>query len=131
MAYIVYMINMIILFLSLSVARYMQEIYLQQFQYFCISDKHHISIVTFQSRGQYIRQIYLWSLVQFPVNALFSSKIGKNPKKRLKTAVGQICTAVMKTVGLKPQNRRFGTPQFSQYLIELQVFDWFLFNNNS
>ncbi|CAL5997057.1 Hypothetical_protein [Hexamita inflata] len=90
-----------------------QQLALQQFQYFCISDKHHISIVTFQSRGQYIRQIYLWSLVQFAVIALFSSKIGKNPKKRLKTAVGQIFTAVVKTVetvGLKSQNRRFGTP---------------------
>ncbi|CAL6026969.1 Hypothetical_protein [Hexamita inflata] len=81
-----------------------------------------MSIVTFQSRGQYIRQIYLWSLVQFPVNALFSSKIGKNPKKRLKTAVGQICTAVVKTVetvGLKPQNRRFGTP-YRQYNLAYQ-----------
>ncbi|CAL5990547.1 Hypothetical_protein [Hexamita inflata] len=126
MAYIVYMINMIILFLSLSlVARYMQEIYRQQFQYFCISDKYHISIVTFQSRGQYIRQIYLWSLVQFPVIALFSSKIGENPKKRLKTAVGQICTAVVKTVetvGLKPQNRHFGTPQY-YYKIKLHSFE--------
>ncbi|CAL6107116.1 Hypothetical_protein [Hexamita inflata] len=36
-------------------------------------------------------------------------------KKRLKTAVGQICITVVKTVetvGLKPQNRRFGTPQY-------------------
>ncbi|CAL6041095.1 Hypothetical_protein [Hexamita inflata] len=49
-------------------------------------------------KRQYIRQIYLLSLVQFPVNVLFSSKIGKNPKKRLKTAVGQIYTAVVKTV---------------------------------
>ncbi|CAL6037174.1 Hypothetical_protein [Hexamita inflata] len=71
--------------------------------------------MTFQSRGQYLRQIYLWSLVQFPVNALFCSKIGRNPKKRLKTAVGQICTTVVKTVETvdqKPQNRRFGTPYF-------------------
>ncbi|CAL5998852.1 Hypothetical_protein [Hexamita inflata] len=115
------MINMIVLFLSLSlVARYMQEIYQKQFQYFCISDKHHISVETFQSRGQYIRQIYLWSLVQFPVDALFSSKIGKNPKKRLKTAVGQKCTTVVKTVETvdqKPQNRRFGTPQGTYHVI--------------
>ncbi|CAL6112222.1 Hypothetical_protein [Hexamita inflata] len=52
----------------------------------------------FGTAQQYIRFIYLWSLVQFPVDALFSSKIGENPKKRLKTAVGQICTTVVKTV---------------------------------
>ncbi|CAL6098029.1 Hypothetical_protein [Hexamita inflata] len=106
----------------------MQKIYRQQFQYFSISDKHHISVVTFQSRGQYVRQIYLWSLVQFPVDALFSSKIEENPKKRLKPAVGQICTAVVKTVETvdqKPQNRRFGTP----YLQMRHSFEYHLLSS--